>query len=34
VLFVLSGFELDERPSEFHLSYGQRESEPEDKVDE
>ncbi len=25
VLFVLSGFELDERPSEFHLSYGQRE---------
>jgi transcriptional regulator with XRE-family HTH domain len=27
VLFVLSGFELDERPSEFHLSYGQREAE-------
>jgi transcriptional regulator with XRE-family HTH domain len=27
VLFVLSGFELDERPSEFHLSYGQREEE-------
>lgn len=24
VLFVLSGFELDERPSEFHLSSGQR----------
>ena len=24
VLFVLSGFELDERPSEFHLSYGQQ----------
>jgi transcriptional regulator with XRE-family HTH domain len=27
VLFVLSGFELDERPSEFHLSYGQQEAE-------
>lgn len=27
VLFVLSGFELDERPSEFHLNYGQRETE-------
>lgn len=27
VLFVLSGFELDERPSEFHLSYGQKEAE-------
>jgi transcriptional regulator with XRE-family HTH domain len=26
VLFVLSGFELDERPSEFHLSYGQQET--------
>ncbi|UCD98654.1 MAG: helix-turn-helix domain-containing protein [Chloroflexota bacterium] len=26
VLFVLSGFELDERPSEFHLSAGQREA--------
>jgi transcriptional regulator with XRE-family HTH domain len=24
VLFVLSGFELDERPSEFHLSYGEQ----------
>jgi len=27
VLFVLSGFELDERPSEFHLRDGQREEE-------
>jgi len=27
VLFVLSGFELDERPSEFHLSDGKREEE-------
>jgi transcriptional regulator with XRE-family HTH domain len=27
VLFVLSGFALDERPSEFHLSYGQQEME-------
>ncbi len=27
VLFVLSGFELDERPSEFHLSYGQQDEE-------
>jgi transcriptional regulator with XRE-family HTH domain len=25
VLFVLSGFAMDERPSEFHLSYGQQE---------
>jgi transcriptional regulator with XRE-family HTH domain len=30
VLLVLSGFELDERPSEFHLSYGQRESQHEE----
>ena len=27
VLFVLSGFALDERPSEFHLSYGQEDQE-------
>lgn len=27
VLFVLSGFALDERPSEYHLSYGQQEVE-------
>jgi transcriptional regulator with XRE-family HTH domain len=27
VLFVLSGFELDERPSEFHLSSGQKGSD-------
>ncbi len=27
VLFVLSGFEIDERPSEFHLSSGQRKEE-------
>jgi transcriptional regulator with XRE-family HTH domain len=27
VLFVLSGFELDERPSEYHLRDGQREEE-------
>ncbi len=27
VLFVLSGFELDERPSEFHLSYGQQDED-------
>jgi transcriptional regulator with XRE-family HTH domain len=27
VLFVLSGFEIDERPSEFHMSYGQQEVE-------
>lgn len=26
VLFVLSGFALDERPSEYHLSYGQQET--------
>lgn len=25
VLFVLSGFALDERPSEYHLTYGQKE---------
>ena len=30
VLFVLSGFALDERPSEYHLSYGQQDlSDPE-----
>lgn len=29
VLFVLSGFALDERPSEYHLSYGQQGGEPE-----
>ncbi|MGB3701957.1 MAG: helix-turn-helix domain-containing protein [Anaerolineales bacterium] len=27
VLFVLSGFALDERPSEYHLSYGQQDQE-------
>lgn len=27
VLFVLSGFALDERPSEYHLSYGQQDKE-------
>jgi transcriptional regulator with XRE-family HTH domain len=27
VLFVLSGFALDERPSEFHLSHGKQEME-------
>jgi transcriptional regulator with XRE-family HTH domain len=27
VLFVLSGFALDERPSEYHLSYGQQDTE-------
>lgn len=27
VLFVLSGFELDERPSEYHMQYQQQESE-------
>ena len=32
VLFVLSGFELDERPSEFHLSYGQQEAEPQAEI--
>ena len=35
VLFVLSGFALDERPSEFHLSYGKQEMEEklEEKLD-
>lgn len=33
VLFVLSGFEMDERPSEFHLSYGQSESEGAENSD-
>jgi transcriptional regulator with XRE-family HTH domain len=27
VLFVLSGFALDERPSEYHLSYGKQEKD-------
>ena len=27
VLFVLSGFALDERPSEYHLSYGKQDKE-------
>lgn len=27
VLFVLSGFALDERPSEYHLSYGEQEED-------
>ena len=27
ILFVLSGFELDERPSEFHMRYEQKETE-------
>jgi transcriptional regulator with XRE-family HTH domain len=31
VLFVLSGFAMDERPSEFHLSYGQQGIEAERK---